>query len=159
MKAEIRIFGHKQFIGMKKQMSYLQNKTFELWSTFMPRRKEIKNVIGQDLFSIQNYPEGFYNNFDFSRNFEKWACLEVSQTNEIPSGMELFHIPTGKYAVFIFKGSHEQAPEFFKNIFYQWLPSTEFELDLRPHFEILGSKYEKDSPHSEEEVWIPIKDK
>lgn len=144
---------------MKKQMSYANNKTFELWSTFMPRRKEIKDVIGQELYSIQIYPNGFYNNFDFAREFEKWSCMEASQKDEIPAGMELLQIPTGKYAVFIFKGSNVQAPDFFKKIFYEWLPSSAYELDQRPHFEILGSRYKKDSPDSEEEVWIPIKDK
>jgi AraC family transcriptional regulator len=32
-------------------------------------------------------------------------------------------------------------------------------LDNRPHFEILGEKYKQGSPDSEEEIWIPVKEK
>jgi AraC family transcriptional regulator len=32
-------------------------------------------------------------------------------------------------------------------------------LDDRPHFEILGDKYKNGDPDSEEEIWIPIKQK
>jgi AraC family transcriptional regulator len=35
--------------------------------------------------------------------------------------------------------------------------SKEYELDDRPHFEILGDKYKNNDPNSEEEIWIPIK--
>lgn len=140
-------------------MSYADNKTFELWSSFMPRRKELKNGIGEDLYSVQNFPKGFYEQFEFDRIFEKWACIEASETEEIPQGMERIQIPEGKYAVFIFKGTNDQASEFFKSIFYQWLPQSDYILDLRPHFEILGKNYKKNDPNSEEEVWIPIKDK
>lgn len=140
-------------------MSYADNKTFELWSSFMPRRKELKSEIGEDLYSVQNYPEGFYEQFKFDRIFEKWACIEASETEVIPQGMERIQIPEGKYAVFIFKGTNDQASEFFKSIFYQWLPQSDYILDLRPHFEILGKNYKNNDPNSEEEIWIPIKDK
>lgn len=159
MKPVIRNFPGKTLVGLKKQMSFAKNSTFQLWSTFMPRRMEIRNTIGQDYYSVQLYPEGFYENFDFGRTFEKWACLEVNQTEEIPDQMESLQIPEGMYAVFIYKGSNEQASEFFKEIFYTWLPTSNYKLDVRPHFEILGAKYKKDSAESEEEVWIPIKDK
>jgi AraC family transcriptional regulator len=32
-----------------------------------------------------------------------------------------------------------------------------YDLDNRPHFEILGEKYKNESPDSEEELWIPVK--
>jgi AraC family transcriptional regulator len=34
-----------------------------------------------------------------------------------------------------------------------------YEIDARPHFEILGSKYVNADAESEEEIWIPIKEK
>jgi AraC family transcriptional regulator len=37
------------------------------------------------------------------------------------------------------------------------LPGSDYSLDSRAHFEILGKKYKHDDPNSEEEVWIPIK--
>jgi len=32
-------------------------------------------------------------------------------------------------------------------------------LDNRPHFEVLGEKYKNGDPESEEEIWIPVKEK
>jgi AraC family transcriptional regulator len=34
-----------------------------------------------------------------------------------------------------------------------------FEVDDRPHFEILGIRYRNNDPNSEEEIWIPIIEK
>ncbi|MEP7234441.1 MAG: GyrI-like domain-containing protein, partial [Ignavibacteriota bacterium] len=45
----------------------------------------------------------------------------------------------------------------FQYILRTWVPNSNYELDDRPHFEILGEKYKKDDPSSEEEIWIPIK--
>ncbi|MGK2861531.1 MAG: GyrI-like domain-containing protein [Chitinophagaceae bacterium] len=47
----------------------------------------------------------------------------------------------------------------FSYIFNTWLPPSGYDLDNRPHFEILGEKYKNDDPLSEEEIWIPIKQK
>lgn len=44
-------------------------------------------------------------------------------------------------------------------IFSDWLPKSDYELDERPHFEILDEKYKNDDPNSEEEIWIPIRNK
>ncbi|MEP1984886.1 MAG: GyrI-like domain-containing protein, partial [Maribacter dokdonensis] len=41
----------------------------------------------------------------------------------------------------------------------EWIPNSEYQLDGRPHFEVLGAKYKNNDPNSEEEVWIPIKAK
>jgi len=48
---------------------------------------------------------------------------------------------------------------FFQKIYTVWLPASDYVLDNRPHFEVLGDKYKNNDPSSEEEVWIPIKPK
>lgn len=139
------------------EMSFLQNTTRALFQSFMPRRNEIVNKKLDSIYCIQNYPHDFFKNFNPSAPFEKWAAIEVTDTHDVPASMESLVIPEGLYAVFLFKGKASEAKGFFQNIFTSWLPSSEFELDHRPHFEILGAKYINDSPDSEEEVWIPIK--
>ena len=66
-------------------------------------------------------------------------------------------IPAGRYAVFTFVGNEQMAPAFFEKIYGEWLPNSVYDLDDRPHFEILGTKYKRSDPTSEETVWIPIK--
>ncbi|MFT5513068.1 MAG: AraC family transcriptional regulator, partial [Bacteroidia bacterium] len=50
-------------------------------------------------------------------------------------------------------------PKTFGYIFGEWIPNSIYDIDSRPHFEILGDKYKNDHPNSEEEIWIPIKEK
>jgi AraC family transcriptional regulator len=42
-------------------------------------------------------------------------------------------------------------------VFSEWLPQSNFELDHRPHFEILPLDYIAKGGQVTEEVWIPIK--
>jgi len=122
----------------------------------MPRRNEIQHRSGTDLYSLQVYSSSFFEPFNPAAVFEKWALAEVTRFDNIPVGMESFILPAGLYAVFHYKGSAAGAPEFFRSIFTDWLPRSGYTLDDRPHFEILGEKYKKNDPESEEDVWIPI---
>jgi len=137
-------------------MSFSKNKTFELWSNFMPRRKEITNTIGTELYSVEVYPQFFFNHFHPDNEFEKWAAVEVSDPKNIPGGMEVLTIPRGLYAVFIHKGPATEAAKTYDHIFRTWLPHSGFIVDQRPHFAVMGEKYKKDDPASEEEIWIPV---
>lgn len=139
-------------------MSFANNKTGDLWRTFHPRQQEIKNQLDKNRYSMQIYPENFFNAFNPTVEFVKWAAVEVSDFNSIPADMEPIAIE-GLYAVFLYKGAASQGREFFQYIFGTWLPQSEFLLDNRHHFEILGEKYKNEDPASEEEVWIPIKPK
>jgi AraC family transcriptional regulator len=154
----IEALPEKKLIGKKIKMSYANNLTHQLWSSFIPRRKEIKNV-DSNLFSLQIYHPNFFKKFDPAAEFEKWALVEVDDFTMIPEGMEAFTLKGGLYVVFDYKGDRKTADETFQYIFSQWLPHSGFELDDRPHFEILGEKYKRDSPDSEEEIWIPVKKK
>lgn len=148
----------KKFAGMRMKMNLANNRTGQLWGSFMQRRKEITNNLTSDLFSLQVYEPGYFEDFDPNREFEKWALAEIPDFNNVPAGMESFTCPAGTYAVFIYKGSSRDAG-IFKYIFSTWLPSSGYVLDERPHFEILGAKYKNDDPDSEEEIWIPVRPK
>ena len=138
-------------------MSFSYNKTHELWSSFMPRRREIKNNIGTELYSIEVYEQLYFNNFNPEKEFDKWAAVEVIDFETVPDDMETLTSPSGLYAVFIHKGSADKAPETYRYIFGTWLPASDFLLDVRPHFAVMGEKYKNDETDSEEEVWIPVK--
>ena len=155
MNPTIKTFPTTKFIGKNLSFTYADYRAFELWSSFMPRRKEIQNIIGTELYNIQINPD----NFDFQPNtpFTKWAAVAVSSFDFIPDEMETLEINEGLYAVFNYKGDQSKAASFFNSIYTEWLPSSEYELDNRPQFEILGEKYKNNDPNSEEEIWIPVK--
>jgi AraC family transcriptional regulator len=160
MTPEIKNLTEKKLIGKRMTMSMADNKTFELWRNFMPLRKTIKNNVNGDLISMQVFdPSHDFKNFNPHAQFEKWSAVEVTDFNTIPEGMESFTLVGGLYAVFIHRGPASAGAKTFQYIFGVWLPASDFNVDDRPHFELLGEKYKNEAPDSEEEVWIPVKRK
>jgi len=151
----IENLSRKKLIGKKQIMSLANNKTFELWNSFMPRRNEIVNKKNNEKISLQVYNEPVKLG-DLKQEFEKWALVEVTDFENVPNEMETFELEGGLYAVFDYKGLNTDH-RIFIYIFSDWLPKSEYELDNRPHFEVLGEKYKNGDPNSEEEIWIPIK--
>jgi len=153
---EIREIKSKKLLGVNLAMSLAENRTGELWRSFMPRLNEIETRIGTDLYSLQVYDEDYFQHFSPTNSFEKWALAEVKNFSMIPNEMEPFELQGGLYAVFQHKG---MGTEIFQHIYGVWLPNSEFQLDDRPHFEVLGEKYKQGSSDSEEEIWIPVSKK
>jgi AraC family transcriptional regulator len=159
MKSRIELLPEKKLVGMHLSMSFADNKTGELWRSFMPHRNKIQHPVSADLFSMQVFPVTFnFGNINPHEKFEKWAAIEVVDFSNVPEGMETFLLPQGLYAVFLHKGAAQTAQQTFQFIFGIWLPASGYSIDARPHFEILGEKYKNNDPESEEEIWIPVKE-
>lgn len=158
MNPRIITLSEKKLIGKRLVMSFADYKVSELWKGFMPRRKEITSNLSTDLFSLTVYKPTHFLNFSPSNEFEKWATVEVSNFDYVPSEMETFTLNGGLYAVFDYKGLNTDD-SIYRYIYLEWIPSSDYDLDNRPHFEILGKKYKNNDPESEEEIWIPIKSK
>src|SRR5688500_7219986 len=156
MTPRIEVLGELKLVGLRMTMSISASKTRELWQNFIRRRKDIPNTVGSTLYSIQLYDERYFKTFNPHSSFEKLAAIEVTNFDAVPAEMEAFTLPSGLYAVFFHKGAGATAPTTFNYIFSTWLPDSEYILDNRPHFEVLGVKYKNDDPESEEEIWIPI---
>ena len=148
----------KILVGMSVEMSIIENKTRELWQQFMPHRHKIENRLNQDFYSLQVYDPDYFKSFNPQKSFTKWAAVEVSKANGLVDGLSPFKLPSGLYAVFNYKGLPGD-PAIFQYIYTEWLPNSDYILDNRPHFEVLGSKYKQNSPDSEEEIWIPVREK
>jgi len=158
MKPRIENLTEKSLVGISLTMSLADNKTGELWRNFMSRRKEITNNRTNDLISLQLYKPTHFSDFNPTKEFEKWATVEVTDFDRIPNDMITFILIAGLYAVFDYKGS-SMDNSIFQYIFGTWIPNSNYLLDDRPHFEVLGEKYKNADPHSEEELWIPIRPK
>jgi len=147
-----------KLVGFNINMSLRVNKTAELWKQFMPLKDMIKHTKADRLFSVQIFPPDFnLTQFDYSKTFVKWATCEVSEFENIPIHMQTLVIPSGTYAVFNYKGDSSGGEKIFRFIFEECIPHSNYTIDQRPHFELIGSKYKNENPDSEEEIWIPIK--
>lgn len=140
---------------MKIQMSLTNNQNFKLFNRFMPRRDEIEEAVNGQVLDLREYPEDYFDAFDPEIPFTKWALREVRDFGTVPEGMEEFELQGGSYAVFQHKGSSKDS-DAFAHIFRNWLPQSGFSLDQRPHFEVLGAKFQWDSSNSQQQIWIPI---
>ncbi|WP_255452701.1 GyrI-like domain-containing protein [Aquimarina sp. RZ0] len=101
-----------------------------------------------------------YKKFNDTVVFEKWAAIEIDTIDTIPDGMGSYSLSGGIYAVFIHRGPVSTFNKTASYIYGTWLSNSEYEIDDRDHFEILADKYYgPQHPKSEEEVWVPIKNK
>ena len=159
MQPRIETLKEKKLVGKRIKMSFSDRKTYGLWNSFMPRRKEIRNTIGADLYSIEVYEPNYFDNFNPDALFDELAAIEVTDFNDVPDQMEKIVLPGGLYAVFLHKGPANEGIKTYSYIFENWLPDSDYDLDHRPHFAVMGVKYKHDDPGSEEEIWIPVKSK
>lgn len=151
---KIQTLERKVLLGKSLEMNLIQNRTTELWKSFGPEIKNITNRQGQERFSLQVYPKNYFDDFQPTEGFTKWAAVEVSDEKGHP-GLEYLVLEGGLYAVFDYRGIPGD-PIIFQYIYQTWLPKSEYQLADRPHFEVLGTSYQTGSPNSEEEIWIPI---
>lgn len=151
----------KKLVGIKVSTSLADDKTSLLWNRFMKYKEALDARKNADLYSVQIYGEEFISgDFDSQSEFEKWAAMEVQDHSNIPKGLQMLKLPQGKYAVFIHEGTAKDFAKTSKFIFEEWLPSSKFEIDDRPHFEVLGKDYKgPENPESKEKIWIPVKQK
>jgi len=149
----------KKLVGKRMTFSLSNDKTGALWQSFMPHRHSIQNRKGKEYYSIQQYGNGLdLERFDEETVFEKWAAVEVSSYSNVPKDMEMITIPAGKYANFIHHGLANEFSKTLDEFYNSWLPGSGFQLDVRPHFEVMGERYYGPTDaNSEEEIWIPVK--
>lgn len=156
LQPKIEMIAEKKVIGMRKRMSFSNYSAHSLWKNFMPRKNEISHQVTSDLISLTIYQPTHFSNFCSNNEFEKWAAVEVSELGNIPIEMESFILASGWYAIFHYQGLSNDST-LFENIFTRWLPNSEYVLDQRPHFELLGKNYKNNDPLSEEDIFIPVK--
>ena len=152
MTPRIQTLPATMLVGKKSITSFANNNTYKLWQSFSPRKIEIEHSINNDNYAVEIYPTTtFFQNFDPTSQFEKWAAIAVSKIEEIPKGMQSLTIPEGLYAVFPYKGKPSEAMKTFRYIYSEWLPNSEYEIDSRPYFALMCDKYKGEHLESEEE--------
>lgn len=153
---KITTIKEKKLHGLSVQTTLAEHKTKVLWNNFRIMVPQIKNRKGTDFYGVQQYTKPFVpGSFTPLTLFTKWAAVEVEDFAHSPKDNQLL-IPAGRYAVFLYKGTPENFHGTVQYIFGEWLPKSEYNLDARPHFEILPENYSPVDPNAEEEVWIPV---
>ena len=148
----------RKLVGARITTTLLEHRESELWRGFRSRFSEIPDRFGTDFFSVKVYPAEYsFSHFDLNAKFDKWATIGVSRFADEYDDFETLTIPAGKYAVFIHRGTPAMASVTFGHIFGTWLPKSGFEIDNRPHLDVLGESWRPFDENAEEEIWVPIR--
>ncbi|MEY2963599.1 MAG: hypothetical protein RL754_860 [Bacteroidota bacterium] len=139
--------------GVSAPMSLRSFTPWTLWPKVMHQLSQVSNRCNGDLISLRSFDGIPVFGPTADPSFTYWGGVEVNGENE---GFEHRSIPGGLYAVFHYQGLSSDSA-IWRYIYGQWLPSSDYELDDRPHFERLGSKYKNNDPLSEEDIYIPIR--
>lgn len=148
-----------KLMGKCAEMTMMKNSTELLWTEFMTYKISNEIKIDGPLYSLQIYSANYFDSFDVNQKFTKWAGFKVDNDSEHYSELKTLDVVGGLYAVFLHKGQASDFPKTFQYIMDDWFPKSIYDIDDRPHFEVLGEKYIHKSTLSEEEIWIPIKSK
>ncbi len=159
MKHEIHTISPQKLVGHSRKMSMAQDQTRSLFQGFMPNRNSILGRTNAWIYDLRIYPEDLdFADFKPTTEFTKWAAVAVSNDHQEQDGFKTILIPGGLYACFYHRGTAADAPRAFGYIFREWLPTSGYSLDNRPHFETMPEGfYDPSSPDAEEQIWIPLK--
>ncbi len=156
MSPEIVRIPSATFVGIHQKMSIIKNSTVDLFRAFMPRRHEVANRVDTKIIDLRVYDKDYFNSFNPKSIFTKWACVQVSRAEHLPYKMACYYIKGGLYARFSAPENPTNPSDIFQFIFSEWLPNSKYQLDNRPHFDILND-HQKNIPSSgTQQIHIPI---
>ena len=144
----------KSFVGYKQEMSLSENTTPKLFQQLMQLRSKVEQN-ASFIYDIKIYPSSYFQNFSPTTNFIKWVALE--NTPQLGScKLDGITLSGGLYAKFNNPYGFGN-PKVYQDIFQKWLPSSDYQLDQRPHFDVFVPQ--KDPSQIAEDIFIPIKPK
>jgi AraC family transcriptional regulator len=146
--------GIMTIVGMQYRGRNENKEIPKLWSRFVPRVTEIKNVLnGSISYGYETYTEDSKE----SGEFTYIAGIEVACRDIVPQGMVTIEIPANQYAVFPISAIIEDVPQTIKRIYSKLL----FELKLEPcdtyDFELFDETFTPNDYASKYYLYIPIK--
>lgn len=157
---KIQMVASKKLVGVKLVMCLAEDKTAQLWQTFMPRHKAVLHRTGTDFYAIQRYVENTdFTKVDPYKLFESWAAIEVGHFEAIPASFDCCTLEGGLYAVFTHEGVAATILQTLTRIFTYLLPQSSYQLDHRAHFMLMAEDYSPIDPTATEQIYIPIKQK
>lgn len=155
IKPEIVILESFHVIGLSCRSKNENGEIKRLWHDFIKSMDQIENRVSNETYGICEQLEGELD-FDDLDEFSYLAGLKVDSDDAI-TGMDIWHIPHQKYAVFTHHGSTELLGDTYKAIYLDWLPESGYELAVGYDFEMYDHRFVGDVEASKMFVYIPIK--
>lgn len=160
-KPAFSVVGMTETIQFDPALPPSENAIAKLWERFGKRIPEIPGQLGWRSFGLmlQN-PDNLP-----GAPFEYTAAVQIDQDSDIPEGMVRIEVPAARYIVMTSRGPLDGISDVFGHFWGQWLPNSLYEYDGGTRtgnyeFEFYDQRYtQPDDPHSEIDVYFPIRDK
>lgn len=141
-------------VGMQYQGKNENNEIPKLWSRFVPRVTEIRNVLNSRIsYGYETYTEDSKERGEFSYI----AGIEVACKDIVPQGMVSIEIPANRYAVFTISAIIEDVPKTIKRIHSKLLFELKLELCDTYDFELFDETFAPNDYESKYYLYVPIK--
>ena len=134
-------------VGMVYYGKNENNEIAGLWREFNPRMPEIQHVVDAAF--------GLCAPADESGAFKYMASFAVSDTSQIPEGMQIWEVPAQKYVVF--PTTLDKVGETYKYAFETWIPGSGYEYTQGLDFEYYDENFDPEVEGSQFEIYVPIK--
>lgn len=148
MNYEIKEFGKRKVLFLSSKRGYLRESIYNTW-------KEISETVisaGYDIHNVPKYGVGHSNPEVTPEEKCRYdACIEISESDNVPSKLGVNYFPAGKYACFHFKGSSEKLLQFYLEIYKNWFSSNGYEPGDFPLIERYIN-VDKDDPNADIEL-------
>jgi len=140
-------------VGMQCTTTLKNNKIPQLWDEFLLRIHEIKNrTEGHVTLGISEFCKNPYD-----EEFTYFACVPVTEIDDIPEGMVAKTVPSNYYAVVTHKGRLETLGHVFDYIYDVWLPQSDYEIAKADDFELYDERFiGPEDEKSEVDIYVSI---
>jgi len=135
-----------QAVGLLYHGKNQNNEIAGLWQEFNQRMKEIKHCTSGAY--------GLCEPMDPAGNFRYLAAMGVSDTTDIPAGMQVWQVPEQMYAVF--PCTLPSVGETHRYAFDTWIPGSEYQYNGGFDFELYDEDFDPGKPDSAMFVYVPI---
>lgn len=122
------------------------NEISQMWGELNPRYEEIQHKTG--------LAYGICGEMEENGRFHYLAGFEVTETGDLPDGMEKWDVPEQQYAVF--PCSLKTIHETYQYIFETWLSQSGYSKADGPDFELYGEEFDMDTGEGMS-IYLPVK--
>jgi AraC family transcriptional regulator len=148
MNFEIKELEKRKVAFISSQEGYLRESIYNTWQKLIG----IMAATGKNPDDLAKYGVGHDNPEVTAEEKCRYdACVEVTEKENIPAGVNTNHFPAGKYACFHYKGSGEKLLQFYLDIYKNWFTQAGHEPGDFPLIE----RYifvDKDDPNADIEL-------
>lgn len=119
-----------------------------LWRRFAPYIGRVPGQVGHASYGVMY--------IDDAGEMAYLSGIEVAEGITLPTGFVQLRVPSGRYAVFLYRGYVHAIRDAWSEILDQWLPASGYALPRGPSLERYDERFDVATGSGEIELWLPL---